>query len=105
MIRILTKMLYPAVRGLTLCLLISLWACERPAPSVVKAESHTRPDVVPHLRDADDVGRFIAGLPGTPGSPFADLEVTDAWKEHRRQLDEAWHKTEGSLISGLQQFQ
>ena len=105
MIRILKKMLYPVVRGFTLCLLVSLWSCQRPTPTVVASETHTRPDVVPHQRDADDVARFIAGLPGTPGSPFAELESSDAWKDHRRQLDEAWHKTEGSLISGLQQFQ
>ena len=105
MIRILKKMLYPVVRGFTLCLLFSLWSCQRPTPTVVASETHTRPDVVPHQRDADDVARFIAGLPGTPGSPFAELESSDAWKDHRRQLDEAWHKTEGSLISGLQQFQ
>jgi hypothetical protein len=60
---------------------------------------------VPRQRDADDVGRFIAGLPGKAGSPFATLEATDSWKEHRRRLDEAWHKTEGTLMSGLREFQ
>ena len=98
-------MLHPVVRGLTLCLLMSLWSCQRPTPVVVASESHATPDVVPHLRDADDVARFVAGLPGSAGSPFAELETSAAWKEHRRLLDEAWHKTEGSLISGLQQFQ
>ena len=98
-------MLYRVVRSLTLCLVISLWSCDRPAPTVVASETHVKPDIVPHLRDADDVARFIAGLPGTAGSPFVELETSEAWKEHRRLLDEAWHKTEGSLISGLQQFQ
>jgi hypothetical protein len=60
---------------------------------------------VPALRDADDAARFIAGLPGNPGSRFATLEATESWKEHRRRLDETWHKTEGSLISGLREFQ
>lgn len=98
-------MLYPVVRGLTLCLLISLWSCQRPAPTAVRHENATKPDIVPHQRDADDVARFIAGLPGTAGSPFAALEATDTWNEHRRRLDETWHRTESSLISGLQQFQ
>jgi hypothetical protein len=98
-------MLHRVVRSLAFCLLISLWSCSRPAPVAANHENHAKPDIVPHLRDADDVARFIAGLPGTPGSPFAALETTEAWKEHRRLLDEAWHKTEGSLISGLQQFQ
>ena len=93
------------VRGLTLCFLISLWGCGRPAPRVVNRENGTKPDTVPHLRDADDVGRFIAGLPGTTGSPFTTLETTDAWREHRHRLDEAWHTAEASLISGLEGFQ
>jgi hypothetical protein len=95
------------VRGLALCVLIFLCACGRSAPQVVSRDNAAKPDTdtVPHLRDADDAARFIAGLPGTPGSPFAALETTEAWSEHRRLLDEAWHKAEGSLISGLQEFQ
>lgn len=111
---------YWSVRRLTLSFLISLCGCGHPAPRVVNRENANRenvnresvnrengakPDTVPHLRDADDAGRFIAGLPGTSGSPFASLETTDAWREHRSRLDEAWHKAEGSLISGLQEFQ
>jgi len=60
---------------------------------------------VPRQRQADDVARFIAGLPGTAGSPFLELESSDPWKEHRRMLDEAWAATEGKLIRGLQDFQ
>jgi hypothetical protein len=62
-------------------------------------------DPVPHQREADDLGRFIAGLPGKPGSPFLDLEQSDAWKEHRRLLDEAWGQADSKLIPGLQEFQ
>src|SRR5579885_3486357 len=43
----------------------------------------------PASRDADDVGRFLAGLPGTPGSPFTDLEQEEAWRVHRAELDGA----------------
>ena len=60
---------------------------------------------MPRLRDADDVGRFIAGLPGSAGSPFASLESSEAWKEHRRRLDDTWRKAETPLISGLREFQ
>ena len=63
------------------------------------------PHDVPRRRDADDLGRFIAGLPGTPGSPFLGLEGSDAWKEHRGQLDAEWRKAEIPLIGGLQEFQ
>jgi hypothetical protein len=93
------------VRGLTLCVLMALYGCGHSTPRVVKAENAAKPETVPHLRDADDTARFIAGLPGTAGSPFTALEATDAWSEHRRWLDEAWSKADGSLISGLQEFQ
>jgi hypothetical protein len=83
-----------------------LSACGRSAQSV-SADRAAAPqlDDVPHVRDADDAGRFIAGLPGTDGSKFAALETTDAWKEHRRLLDEAWSMAENPLISGLREFQ
>jgi hypothetical protein len=57
------------------------------------------------MREADDAGRFIAGLPGTANSTFAALEATEAWKEHRRLLDAAWGKAEKPLIGGLREFQ
>src|SRR5438067_215912 len=62
-------------------------------------------DLVPQRRDADDTARFLAGMPGKPGSPFGDLENTEAWKENRRLLDEAWSGAEGTLIAGLGDFQ
>jgi len=31
---------------------------------------------------------FLAGMPGKPGSPFAELESTEAWKENRQLLDQ-----------------
>src|SRR5579872_2485149 len=45
---------------------------------------------VPRGREADDLGRFLGGLAGKPGSPFADLESTEAWQEHSRLSDKAW---------------
>lgn len=62
-------------------------------------------DAVPASRDADDVGRFLAGLPGTQGSPFANLETSDAWIEHRRLLDEAWRRADTRLVRDLEGFQ
>jgi hypothetical protein len=93
------------ILGFTLCVLACLGGCRRPATAVLAHEERANPDVVPHLRDADDMGRFIAGLPATPGSPLATLQASDAWREHRRQLDEVWGKAEGSLIKGLEDFQ
>jgi|SRR5208283_528997 len=59
---------------------------------------------VPENRDADDTARFLAGLPGNPDSPFAELEQTGAWQDHRARLDAAWHRAEGSLIAGIREF-
>ncbi len=78
-------------------------AAQNPEPHAAAPKSE--PDPVPHDRTADDMGRFIAGLPGTPGSRFASLEAGAAWQEHRERLDAAWRKADGDLISRLRSFQ
>jgi hypothetical protein len=83
--------------------------CGHPAPpgatSTEKKEpAATAPVPVPENRDADDTARFLAGMPGHPGSPFADLEQTEAWKDHRARLDSAWHNLDVTLIAGLHKF-
>lgn len=62
------------------------------------------PPPVPENRNADDTARFLAGLPGNPGSPFADLEQTEAWTDHRARLDPAWKNLDGTLVAGLHEF-
>jgi len=47
----------------------------------------------------------LAGLPGTEGSPFHELEETDAWKLHRRELDHAWDAIEKSTMPAMREFQ
>jgi hypothetical protein len=89
--------------GLALALAILPYGCGRSASTVEASTVQT--ETVPHVRDADDVARFIAGLPGKDGSPFANLETGEAWKEHQRQLDDAWGKADKQLISGLREFQ
>jgi hypothetical protein len=59
----------------------------------------------PHQRDADDVARFIAGVPGVAGSPFTELESGEAWQAHRRRLDATWKSAETKLIRNLREFQ
>ena len=60
---------------------------------------------VPQDRYADDVGRFLAGLPAKPGSPLADLQKTNAWTQHRRELDRVWERFEGIQLAGMRAFQ
>lgn len=56
-------------------------------------------------RLADDTARFLAGMPGTPGSPFLSLEEDDVWKQHRDLVDAAWKKADNELLQGLREFQ
>jgi hypothetical protein len=84
------------------------WACGRPPAQVAveqKSPADSGPTPVPHSRDADDTARFFAGLPGTPGSPFAELETSAAWQEHRRRMDAAWRQAEAQFIDSLRTFQ
>ena len=41
-------------------------------------------------------------MPGTPSSPLASLEQSEAWQQHRRQLDEAWAKADTAIVKRLQ---
>src|SRR5438132_4973568 len=82
-----------------------LWGCARPSPVAADTRPAAPPDPITHSRDADDVGRLIAGLPGTPGGPFTDLEDSGAWKEHRHLVDQAWSHAQAELIGGLHEFQ
>ncbi len=92
-------------RSLALSSALCLFGCGHSSTAISKHEEKAQTDAVPHLRYADDVARFISGLSGPEGSPFKDLEMTEAWKEHHRFLDAAWGKAEAGLIQGLQQFQ
>ncbi len=90
-----------------LCLSTLLLSCSH-APRTVAANT-APPDVfaesAPQARDANDVARFMAGLPGTEGSPFAELEKQEAWKAHRRALDLAWSAIETKVLPSMQAFQ
>lgn len=88
---------------LTLSLAILLGGCGR--ASRVSAEGKAQTDPVPQSRIADDTARFLAGMPGNPGSPYDNLENEDAWKEHRELVDRAWRKADDDLLKGLREFQ
>src|SRR4051812_12495175 len=96
-------------RALELSVFLALVLSACSAPHTVVAESprvaELPPSDVPHSRQADDAARFLAGMEGVPGTPFAALQETETWKEHRRQLDAAWQSTEGELLTGFRKFQ
>src|SRR5215469_6322551 len=79
----------------------------QPAP---KEQSETKPPNrvsvdVPRDRYADDVARFLAGLPAKTGSPFSELEGQPEWVLHRRALDEAWDHIQNTSLPRMQAFQ
>jgi hypothetical protein len=83
-----------------------LSGCGRTAPVMADSSPVKQPEpTVRPSREVDDVARFVAGLPGTPGSSFAALEDTAAWKEHRRLLDNAWRNADAGMLAGLRRFQ
>ncbi|HLK62033.1 MAG TPA: hypothetical protein VKU19_01240 [Bryobacteraceae bacterium] len=69
------------------------------------APAEPPPEPVPHSREANDVGRFLAGLPGNPDSPFLELEKEPAWIAHRRETDKAWTNIESKTLPSMREFQ
>jgi hypothetical protein len=91
--------------ALVLLLALAAVSCRRPASVESKSAPEKTEAPFPHARDADDVARFLAGLPGTDGSPYVELQSDPAWKQHRKSLDDAWKRAGDRLISGLAEFQ
>lgn len=90
-----------------LCLAAASLSCkQQPAPD--RGGRGERPAVfsepAPLDRAANDVGRFLAGLPGAPGSSFADLEKDQAWIAHSRELNEDWTRIETSVLPAMSRF-
>ena len=92
-----------------LCLLAVLTFLLAGCGPVSTASADSKPagqsDPVTRSRAANDTARFLAGMPGNPGTPFAHLEDDDVWKQHRDLVDAAWRKADGELLQGLREFQ
>lgn len=88
-----------------LLIALLLGSCSAPKRVAAAENLPSAQSSVPHSREANDVARFLAGMPGTPGSPYAEMEATEAWKEHRRVVDAAWHEAENELLPGFRKFQ
>jgi len=96
---------------IALALPVLFLGCQKSAPSRAKAASAADTaapvwaDKVPYQREVDDTARFLAGMPGNPGSQFSELEADPVWQEHRQLMDAAWAKADERLIRGLREFQ
>jgi hypothetical protein len=82
-----------------------LAGCGRVSTASAEAKPAGISDPVNRSREADDTARFLAGMPGTAGSPYLKLEEDNVWKEHRDLVDAAWRKADGELLQGLREFQ
>ena len=100
-----TSLDWRKILGASLALV--LLSCSRPSPTAVAQAKPAEPppEPVPHSREANDVARFLAGLSGTPDSPFAELEQDPVWIEHRRALDKAWDNIDTRTLPGMRAFQ
>lgn len=49
----------------------------------------------------NDVARYLAGLPPTPGSPLAALSNERAWQHHAKTLDQAWARLEKNQLKPI----
>jgi hypothetical protein len=90
-----------------LCLVLGLLAisCNRPKKAAESVSIDRFSVPTPRERYADDLGRFLAGLPGRPGSQFSELEKQPAWIKHRSELDAAWGRMEEETLPAMRDFQ
>ena len=95
-----------ALRLIGLSLGAFLLCCSRPAAAPSPSASVPAfTEQTPRGRDADDVGRFLAGLPAKPGSPFGALDQQAAWVRHREEMDQAWNRIDRETIAAMRDFQ
>jgi hypothetical protein len=55
-------------------------------------------------READDLARFLAGLPAREGSSFEELHKTPEWEAHAQQSDRMWEAFETKRVPALRDF-
>ena len=101
-----TKHQYRRVRVPCLAFGLLAISCNHPPKKVVEIVS-ADPFSVATSRDryADDLGRFLAGLPARTGSPFSELEKQPAWIKHRHELDRDWSRIEEASLPAMRAFQ
>ena len=94
----------------TVCFLVccSCGQTKPPAPAT-QSEKPKVPPIssveVPKSREANDVARFLAGLKGAEGTPFAEMEKSPAWVAHGAAWDADFAKYEKMRIPAMKTFQ
>jgi hypothetical protein len=76
---------------------------ERATPPVPGAD--TAPKIpAPRDRSINDAARFLAGLPGEPGSAYAALEREEDWKNYAAQFEKAFTRADDRLLRPVREF-
>ena len=53
----------------------------------------------------NDAARFLAGMPGAPGSAYSELEKTPAWQEYSVEMSKAWKAADSKRMQPVRDFQ
>ncbi len=84
--------------------MVLLGSCNR-SPKGPTASVRRLFEPTPRSSEADDAGRFLAGLPVPAGSPWSKFEQQAAWKTHREELEPLWSRLESSSLPMMKEFQ
>ncbi|MGD0362300.1 MAG: hypothetical protein ABSC93_15600 [Bryobacteraceae bacterium] len=97
---------YSRVWAVGLALLPLAISCSRgPAKPITAVLADPLTVSTPRDRYADDLGRFLAGVPARAGSQFDELEKQPAWIKHQREMDHAWSRLEQATLPAMRVFQ
>ncbi|MBL8173887.1 MAG: hypothetical protein JNK48_04415 [Bryobacterales bacterium] len=80
---------------------VSLWfgGCSQPKTETKKSVARQAET------EANDIARFLAGVPGRADGPFRDLEPAAAWRRHKESFDRMWGVFEEKRLPAMRAFQ
>ena len=74
-------------------LLTSTISCSRTERESARVKAAINED-----RMFNDAARFLAGMPGAPGSAYSELEKTPAWQEYSVEMSKAWKAADSNRM-------
>lgn len=90
-----------------LAFLLGLSCSAPPPPPAAATKAAARPErpLSPAAIAYNDTARFIAGLPGRPGSPFEAMEKDPAWVAYSNSFAETWSQYEKTQAEPVRAFE
>src|SRR2546421_3592844 len=96
---------------LPVAVLLLCAACTQRAPVHAEEKPGPPPPGAPKLlfevapnREADDLARFLAGLPARDGSSFEELHKSPEWEAHAQESNRIWEAFETRRLPALRDF-